>query len=409
MMKPEYIDVSCLIEDKSILKLFHAVQDYGGALRFVGGAVRDALAGKQGFEIDLATDLTPDELVEACAEKGIKTVSIGLKFAKTGVVINNQILEVSSLHKNVEQTGTLSDFAFTDDWNADASNRDLTINAVYADEFGNVFDYYNGIDDLKKGIVRFIGRADDKVKEQPIRILRFFRFYSLFSKTEPDLKSLKACVENKDLLKKVAVEQIREEFFKILQTPKAALVLEMMRENGVLDFMLPNKLYIEDFALLDKIVTKNHIEPDIVRRLYVLFAPDSALAESLAARFHLTKVQRSKLVTLSRFAFDSIKFDQISYLKKVIFSHGKDFVKDNILIALLKNKRSDYDVKALFDVVDQFEPPLFPLNGKDLIEMGMIDCSPIKEIMAKLKNDWIESGFTLSIDDLREKAKLLIK
>ena len=189
MMRPEYLDINRIIKDKAILKLFNAVQNYGGALRFVGGAVRDVLIGKEGFEVDLATDLTPDELVEACGEKGLKTVSLGLKFAKTGVVLNNQIFEISSLHKNMRASEKDSDLSFTDDWNADASTRDLTINAVYADENGNVFDYYNGIDDLEKGVVRFIGSADEKVKEQPIRILRFFRFYSEYGKTDPDLKA----------------------------------------------------------------------------------------------------------------------------------------------------------------------------------------------------------------------------
>ena len=229
-MIPNYLDITRIIEDQSILKLFRAVEDYGGALRFVGGAVRDAIVGIKGFEIDLATDLSTDELLEACAEKGLKTVSLGFKFARTGVVINNKILEVSSLHKNTQSKLKDSDLSFTDDWNADASQRDLTINAVYADENGNVFDYYNGINDLTDGIVRFIGNPSEKIVEQPIRILRFFRFYSVFSKTEPHKHSLQACVENKELLKTLAIEKIREEFFKIWLTPHAGDTVERMHQ-----------------------------------------------------------------------------------------------------------------------------------------------------------------------------------
>lgn len=187
MIRTEFLDVNKIITDKAILKLFKTVNDHGGVLRFVGGAVRDVLAGLKGFDLDLATDLTPDELVEACQDAGLKTVPIGIKFATTGVIINNKVIEVSSLYK--ERTGYKlnSDFAFTDDWNADAAKRDLTINAVYADEYGNVFDYYNGISDLENGIIRFIGSAEQQIKEQPIRIMRFFRFYSIFGKGEPDL------------------------------------------------------------------------------------------------------------------------------------------------------------------------------------------------------------------------------
>jgi len=409
MMRPEYLDVRKIIKDTALLKLFQAVQDYGGALRFVGGAVRDCLAGIEGFETDLATDLTPDELVEACAEKGLKTVSLGLKFAKTGVVINNQIYEVSSLHRKSKASQKDSDLSFTDDWNADASTRDLTINAVYADENGNVFDYYNGIKDLEKGIVRFIGSADQKIKEQPIRILRFFRFYSIFSKTDPDLKALKACVENRDLLKTIAVEQIRDEFFKILTTPHGATTLEILKENDLLSFLFPRKTKTERLENLNKIIEENGLKTDIIIRLFVLFDPDPLLSESLCLRLHLTKMQKAHLINLSKFIFNSSKIEDLAYLKKVIFSHGKDFVKDKILIALAENNQHNVDVKKLFLTIDELDVPQFPLSGKDLIKLGLSENSPIKEIIGKLKNIWVESNFSLSPHDLKEQAKMLIK
>ena len=409
MMRPEYLDVSEILKSSSVLRLFDAVHDYGGALRFVGGAVRDALAGIKGFEIDLATDLTPDELVEACSEKGIKTVSLGLKFAKTGVVLQDHVFEVSSLHKNLPDDAKFSDFSFTDDWNADAANRDLTINAVYADEEGNVFDYYNGIEDLENGVVRFIGNAAQKIAEQPIRIMRFFRFYSIFAKTEPDLKSLKACAENRELLKTVAIEQIRDEFFKILATKNAPGVIEMMMENDILSFVLPQKINAQALKNLDMIVRQNGLEPDMMRRLFVLFEPDQILSESLAVRLKLTKGQKSKLIALSRFSFDGSKTDDINYIRRVIFAHNKEFVKDKILTTLALSGSCDIDILPIFEQIDAMDIPVFPLNGKDLIELGMIDCSPIKEIMARLKNMWLESDFALSDDDLKAQARKLIK
>ncbi len=407
MIRPEYLNIHRIIEDEAIFKLFDAVKEYGGALRFVGGAVRDALAGIKGFELDLATDLSPDELVEACEEKGLKTIPIGLKFAKTGVVIHNRILEVSSLYKPT--SSGISDFSFTDDWNADASNRDLTINAVYADEKGNVFDYYNGIEDLEQGIVRFIGRAGDKIKEEPIRIMRFFRFYSIFGKKDPDLKALKACVENKDLLKTVAVEQIREEFFKLLLTPRASQVLQIMKENDILDFLLPSHLNPDALQKLDKLVYVNELKADPMRRLFVLLEPDVSLAENLAIRLHLSKEEKNRLVSFAKFSFDSLQFHHLPYLKKVIFSHGKEFTKDKILFALVSQNETEFDIKNLFRQIDEFNVPTFPLNGKDLIEMGMVDCSHIKEILAGLKNVWIESDFSIDIESLKDKAKLMIK
>lgn len=145
MIRDNYLDMNKIIQDKKVLKLFRVVESHGGALRFVGGAVRDALAGLKGFDLDLATDLSPDELVEACSENGLRTVPIGIKFGTVGVIINDKVLEVTSLRRDVKTDGRHAVVEFTTDWEADASRRDLTINAVYADEKGNVFDYYNGL------------------------------------------------------------------------------------------------------------------------------------------------------------------------------------------------------------------------------------------------------------------------
>ena len=137
MIRDNYLDINKLILNKKILKLFRAVEEHGGVLRFVGGAVRDALAGLKGFDLDLATDLSPEELVEACDEHGLKTVPIGIKFGTVGVLIDNDILEVTSLRRDVKTDGRHAEVEFTTDWEIDASRRDLTINAVYADEKGN--------------------------------------------------------------------------------------------------------------------------------------------------------------------------------------------------------------------------------------------------------------------------------
>ena len=170
MIRDNYLDMNKIIQDKKVLKLFRVVESHGGALRFVGGAVRDALAGLQGFDLDLATDLSPDELVEACSENGLRTVPIGIKFGTVGVIINDKVLEVTSLRRDVKTDGRHAVVEFTTDWEADASRRDLTINAVYADEKGNVFDYYNGIEDLEQGNVRFIGNPNHRIKEDYLRI-----------------------------------------------------------------------------------------------------------------------------------------------------------------------------------------------------------------------------------------------
>ena len=409
MIRPEYLDINKIITDKSILKLFQAVASHGGILRFVGGAVRDVLAGMKGFEIDLATDLTPDELVEACQEAGLKTVPIGIKFATTGVVINNKIVEVSSLHKERKGYALNSEFDFTDDWIADASKRDLTINAVYADEKGNVFDYYNGISDLEEGVIRFIGNAEDRIKEDHIRIMRFFRFYSIFGKQAPDLKSLKACVENRDLLKDVAIEQVRDELFKILLTPKVVDTLRIIFENDILSYILPVSEHLDDLQQLSDIILQNHLEPDALRRLYILYRPDENLALNLAMRLHLAKEQKTRLVNWAKYDFDCRQATDEKALKKGIYLHGKQFCKDKILFDLAQKQIKDFPLTETFSRIENMEIPQFPISGSDLIELGIADKGKNGKMLSILKNEWIASDFRLNYQQLADIAKMFIQ
>ena len=238
MIRDNYLDISRITADPGVLKIFKIIRGYGGVVRFVGGAVRDALAGLKAANIDLSTDLSPDELAEACEEAGIRTAPIGLKIDTLGVAVGGTLLEISSLKKQVKGGNGRTEVEFTDNWEEDASRRDLTINAVYADENGNVFDYYNGIEDLENGIIRFIGDANRQIREDYVRILRFFRFYSLFGKAPADAKALKACRDNLNGLKNLPVERIRDELVKILLTPKAAQTLKLMFENDILGYWL---------------------------------------------------------------------------------------------------------------------------------------------------------------------------
>ncbi len=407
MIKTEYLNPNLIIKDQGILKLFQTVEHHGGVLRFVGGAVRDVLAGIEGFEIDLATDLSPDELVEACQESGLKTVPIGLKYATTGVIISNKVVEISHLRKTGGTYKYSSDFEFTDDWTCDASKRDLTINAVYADQRGNVFDYYNGIEDLENGIVKFIGNPEDRIKEAPIRIMRFFRFYSIFGKNEPNLKSLKACVENKKLLKDIAIEHVRDELFKILLTDNAVNTLRYIFENDILDYILPMYGNLSDLETLQKIVKQNSLSPDALRCLYILYQPDAALAENLAVRLHLTKKQKSHLVNWSSFIFNETKIDDKDYLTKVCYMFDKDFCIDKILFTVAKNTHHTTDISNIIDMVNQICIPEFSIKGKDLINEGLTDYGKIKDILEKIEKDWIDNNFQDTMENLLQKAKAL--
>ena len=411
MMRDNYLDMNKIITETKILFLFDTVESHGGVLRFVGGAVRDTLAGvqSQDLDLDLATDLSPEELVDACEESGLKTVPIGIKFGTVGVVVGKKVLEVTSLRKDVSTDGRHAVVEFTSDWNEDASRRDLTINAVYADEKGNVFDYYNGIDDLEKGVIRFIGNPNQRIQEDYLRILRFFRFYALFSKTPMDKKALKACVDNKEQLKTLSVERIRDELQKIIMAPKAVETLKIMFKNNILDFLLPDAKNFDQLDFLINLVNKHHLQASALRRWFVLFAPEERLAENLAMRLKISKKDRELFV---HWAVNNPPFDDflsMNGIRGLLYRYGRDFCYNKFLIqcALLKKEPENLDL--ILSRIQNMEIPIFPLKGKNIIEAGISDNRQIGHILDALEEEWILSNFSLSFDDLMLKAKDIVR
>ena len=398
MMKSEYLDMTPIVRSKNILKLFSAVEEHGGTLRFVGGAVRDTLAGLTGFDLDLATDLSPDELVEACQDMRLKTVPVGLKFGTTGVIIDNQILQVSSLKKHIK-VGHKREEVFTDDWSADAATRDLTINAVYADSKGNVFDYYNGIDDLEHGVVRFIGSAEERIKEEPLRIMRFFRFYSKFGKAPIDAEALSTCIKLKDELRKVAIEQVRDELFKLLVTPNASTVMKLIYEHDILGYFLPVSEHLDALERLTKVVADAQYEGNFLRRLFVLYQPNVAQAENIANNLRFTKKQKETFIKWAKISLDADIIASAQQRLRYIYRYGKQFTIDKILLfATIKNVNS----QVLTDILKEIKNdvvPVFPIRGRDLI--GRIgNGEQVGRVLSKLEQQWIDSGFGLTRDEL---------
>ena len=398
MMKSEYLDVSPLVRTKNVAKLFQAVEDHGGTIRFVGGAVRDTLAGLSGFDIDLATDLSPDELMEACLDFHLKTVPIGLKTATTGVVINNQILEVASLKRRILLNGHYTE-VYTDDWSADAATRDLTINAVYADLHGNVFDYYGGIDDLEKGIVRFIGNAEERIKEDPLRIMRFFRFYAKFGQAPIDKTSLNACIKLKNSLRNVAIEQVRDELFKLLIAPNVSKALKLIYDYDILGFFLPQSKHLDALKRLTKIVADAKYEGNFLRRLFVLYQPNVSEAENIANTLRFTKKQKEIFIKWAKISLDSNTAVSAYERLKFVYRYGKQFTIDKILLSAAINSMQ---VPILNNVLREIEDtivPIFPLHGRDLI--GRIgNGEHVGRVLSALEQQWIDSGFRLTRDEL---------
>lgn len=410
MIRDCYIDINKLVKDKSIFKLFRAVENHGGTLRFVGGAVRDVIAKlpEHNFDLDLATDLSPEEVVEACEEKNLKTVPIGLKFGTVGVVIGDKVVEVTSLRRDIVTDGRHAEVEFTSDWEADASRRDLTINAVYADEKGNVFDYYNGIDDIENGRVRFIGNALQRIREDYLRVLRFFRFYSIFGRGEIDNKALQACMECREELQQLAIERIRDEMSKLVMTPKAVETLKIMFDNGILEYILPTAKHLDCLAFLIELIQKHNIAPDAMRRLFVMYDPDEKLAENLSARLKFSKKQREMFIRWAVRNPELSEFVDPKGLRKLLYTYGKEFCFNKLLLICALNKHEPENFDEIVKSINNWQIPEFSIKGKHILELGIEDNRKIGAILGKLEEMWIESDFKLSEKELLVLAKDMV-
>lgn len=404
MFRGNYLDISRITNDNNVLKIFKIVRQHGGVVRFVGGAVRDALVGINASNLDLSTDLSPDELAEACEDAGIRTVPIGLKIDTLGVVLGNHLLEISSLRKQNKDKKN-REIEFTDNWEEDASRRDLTINAVYADENGNVFDYYNGIEDLEKGVVRFIGDPEAQIKEDYTRILRFFRFYSLFGKAPIDTKSLKACKNNINGLNHLPIEHIRDEFIKILLTANAPKTLKIMFDNAIVANWLADSPYLDELEKLIETEKKYAFTPDALRRLYILYRPDKKLAENIAVRLKFTKNHRENFIRLAENNCSSQQLSDPLLQKQFVYHFGKDFCLSKLLIENAQNHQIDESLPLLITQIKNLTVPVFPLTGKDIIKHGINGNAKIGAAREYLEQVWIESGFELNRDELLAKIK----
>lgn len=400
MIRDNYLDITKLTPNPEVMRLFKVVANHGGVLRFVGGAVRDALKGINSSDLNLATDLSPDELVEACSDEGIKTIPLGIKQGTIGIVLGGTTLEVSSLYKYVLQKDGSAQIEFTDNWEQDASRRDLTINAVYADENGNVFDYYNGIEDLEKGYVRFIGSAAQRIKEDYLRILRYFRFYSLFGLEDPNQKALDACRENCAGLKKVSMERIRDELFKLIQTPNAPRAFRLMQENGILSYIMPDAKAIDDLEYLNLISGPRLIDDVALVKMFVLYQPDLALAENLAVRLKFSRREKHLFMALAAENVSVEAFMNRKSLLKIIYRHSRDFAKAKLLCAAAAERIIPDNLWDVYDEISILPELVFPLKGKDILEQGLDEQHQVGRILKELEQLWIDSDFDLTKEQL---------
>jgi poly(A) polymerase len=359
-----------------------------GKTRFVGGAVRDTLMQIPVYDVDCATRLTPDEVLHRLEEAGIKAVPTGLKHGTvTAIIGEGHAIEITTLRRDISTDGRHAEIEYTDDWKEDAARRDFTINALFADPVTlDVHDYFGGLADLEDRRVRFIGDPLQRIAEDHLRILRFFRFHARFGAGDPDTAGLEAAATRANDLMALSRERIADELLKMLALPDPRKTVKLMIESGILAPVLP-EITLENWAVFDRLVARVlalGYGPDAVRRLAALLPADPEIAGAVAARLKLSRVQRKRLKTAA-----ARETADVDHPRALAYRLGIESAADRLLIG----DAAEDDVATALERLATDPPPEFLLKGGELIAMGLPAGPIVATTLREIEEQWIAENF----------------
>ena len=367
---------------QGLRRIVAALSADGGAVKVVGGAVRDTLLGIAVTDIDLATPLVPEEVTRRLEAAGIKVIPTGIAHGTVTAIASGDHHEITTLRRDVATDGRRATVAFADDWRDDAARRDFTINALYADPYsGEVDDWFGGLADLAAGRVAFIGDAATRIAEDHLRILRFYRFVARFGRGALDPASHAAVVAARQSLKSLSRERIADELTKILSLPDPRAIVGQMHDDGIFAVLLP-ELDTGFAAALDRLLASEAaagIAPAPLRRLAALLPADAAIAEQVASRLRLSTRQRKHLAALG-----GHRHDVARPVRQLAHAIGIDAARDVHLLA-----GDPAAVQALSD----WQVPQLPVKGGDIVARGIAAGPDVARILKAVEAAWVAEDF----------------
>jgi poly(A) polymerase len=382
--------------------VFAALNRDGHEARIVGGAPRNTLLGLPVGDIDFAATALPGEIMRFAGNAGLKSVPTGIDHGTITVVVEGVPYEVTTLRMDVETHGRHATVAFTRDWAADAARRDFTINALYAAADGHIVDPLGGLADLQARRVRFIKSARDRIREDYLRILRFFRFTAEYGSGPPDPEGLAACITERAGLARLSPERIRAEMLRILVSREPMAAIEPMAETGLLTALLGGVAYVRHFARAASIEAGLGLPPAPIRRLAALAVRIEEDAARLTARLRLSNSEAARLNAMAtpgpalRPAMGAL------HQKEALYRLGRPTFEDRVVIGWARSGDAvdAEDWQRLYRLPDFWAPPAFPVKGQDLLARGVAPGPSVGALLRELEASWIASNFTISREDL---------
>jgi poly(A) polymerase len=397
-----------------------ALTDRGADVRFVGGCVRDAVLKRSIKDIDIATPDPPATVIALLEAAGIKVVPTGLAHGTVTAMIGEAKFEITTLRLDLATDGRRAKVAFTDNWIADAARRDFTFNALSCTPVGDIYDPFDGLADLGEGVVRFVGIPRERIEEDYLRLLRFFRMYATYGQPPPEAEALAACRQLAPGIAKLSGERVRDELFRILLAPNAADTAVLMHDAHVLEHVVPPPTDIGRLRMmtwLDSTALKlESVSPDALRRLAALLRADADGITALAGRLRLSRREAARVTALVRPAFELTPEADASALHRAVYHCGNETARDWVLmawageLALAPRRGGGRNAAwtAMLETASGWPAPAFPLRGADAAALGVAPGPRLGELLKAVETWWEAGDFTADRDTclahLRELA-----
>ncbi|MGI9521456.1 MAG: CCA tRNA nucleotidyltransferase [Hyphomicrobiaceae bacterium] len=386
------------LEKASTQRVLSVLEAAGFSSRVVGGAIRNAILGRPVRDLDIATVARPKEILSIAAKADLKAIPTGLAHGTVTIVSDGEPIEVTTLRTDVEAHGRHATVAFTSDWVADAQRRDFTMNAIYCDASGVIFDPVGGYEDALSGRVRFIGDPDARIREDYLRILRFFRIFAEYADEDIDAFGRDACIRERCGLRALSAERIQQELTKLLVAPRAYDAVCLLVDYGLMGEILPAVPHLARYERLLKVA----VPATSAVRLGMLTLEGKDDVERIADRLKLSKRCRKEMDIVAR-ALGAKSSPSLLDAKRWLYEHGEAGFAIWIAVAQARSPiaKIDTDWETINALPNAWSPPVFPLTGADALALGAREGPSVGQALREIEEMWIASDFAMPEPELR--------
>ena len=394
-------------KETEVEKIFKAISSFSpnSEIRYVGGCVRKIINKEKVDDIDLAVNLNPANVCEALKKENIKYYESGIQHGTITALINNIKFEITSLRKDIETDGRHAKIEFSNNWKEDASRRDFTINSIYADIDGNLFDPFEGKKDLKIGKINFIGNAEIRIKEDYLRVLRYIRFFLNYSKNKHNPETIRTIKKNLSGFSNISSERLLDEFQKLLRSEGFFKLMKDKDCLEIINLIFPQLKNISIFNKLNNFAKDHFNEVDFIFLLSLIIIDGTDNVDYFIYKFNLSKKDQKRLLFLNNFNTQKIHTKTYSEknLNKIFYFNGREALMDIIYFKIFKSKKIDNNLLKMIGNFKDKEIPTMPLKADIL--MGKYNISEGKELGKKLKaieEVWTNNDFKITEKEVQD-------